>query len=144
MMAHRYRHENFLSHVIPFHHLMLLFISYYSRTCLLGHLYSGYSSIQGHKIWSRKNVHIIFVFVTSIEGIPLFRGKGHFSWVPKPRFNLHSRDTWPQKSLRYTCSSYGPWFSLWMLSSKFLFLLSAKSGKRLKIKRKISMAYKKR
>ena len=74
MMAHRYRHENFLSHVIPFHHLMLLFISYYSRTCLLGHLYSGYSSIQGHKIWSRKNVHIIFVFVTSIEGIPLYSG----------------------------------------------------------------------
>ena len=32
-----------------------------------------------HKIWSWKNVHIIFVqSVSSIEGTPLFRGKGHF------------------------------------------------------------------
>ena len=32
-----------------------------------GHLMD--TSISGrHKIWSRKNVHIIFVFVTSIEG----------------------------------------------------------------------------
>ena len=33
------------------------------------------------KIWSRKNVHIIFVFVISTD--PLFRRKGHFFWVPK-------------------------------------------------------------
>ena len=26
------------------------------------------------------------------EGIPLFRGKGHFFWAPKPQFNLHSGD----------------------------------------------------
>ena len=39
------------------------------------------------KLRSRKNVDMIFVFVTSIEGTPLFRGKGHFFWVPKPRFN---------------------------------------------------------
>ena len=42
---------------------------------------------KGHKLRSRKNVHMIFVFVTSIEETPLFRGKGHFFWVPKPRFN---------------------------------------------------------
>jgi len=48
---------------------------------------------RGHKIWSRKNVDIIFVSVTSIEGIPLLRGKGHFLWVPKPRLNLHLGDT---------------------------------------------------
>lgn len=41
-------------------------------------------------IWSRKNVDIIFVFV---EGKPQFRGKERFSWVPKPEFNLLSRDT---------------------------------------------------
>ena len=46
-----------------------------------GHLYSGDTSVQGHKIWSQKNVDIIFVFATSIEGTPLFRGKGHFFWV---------------------------------------------------------------
>ena len=27
--------------------------------------------------------YIFFVFVTSIEGTPLFTGKGHFFWVPK-------------------------------------------------------------
>ena len=48
---------------------------------------------RGHKIWSRKNVHLIVVFVTSIEGTPLFRGKGHLFWVLKPGFNLHSGDT---------------------------------------------------
>ena len=38
-----------------------------------GYLHSG------DKIWrSRKNVHIIFVFVTSIQG------KGHFFWIPRP------------------------------------------------------------
>ena len=38
-----------------------------------GHLHSGV-----HKLWPWKNVDIIFVSVTSVEGIPLFRGKGHF------------------------------------------------------------------
>ena len=53
------------------------------------------TSIQGtptfreHKIWPRKNVYIMFVFVTSIEGTPLFRGKGHFflgsdTWIYPP------------------------------------------------------------
>ena len=36
-----------------------------------------------------------------------------------------------------TCCSCGQWFSLWILSSKFLLLLSAKSGKKLKMKRKL-------
>ena len=44
------------------------------------------------KIWSRKNVHIIFVVIAAIEETPLSRPgtKGHFCWVPKPWFNLHS------------------------------------------------------
>ena len=46
-----------------------------------------------HKIWSRKNVHIFFVSVTSIEGTPIFSGKGHIFGVPKPGFNLHYGDT---------------------------------------------------
>ena len=49
---------------------------------------------RGHKIWSPKNVHTMFVFVMSIEGtLPLFRGKGHFFWVLKPGFNFHSGET---------------------------------------------------
>ena len=49
---------------------------------------------RGHKIWSLKNVHIIFVFPMSIEGtLPLFRGKRHFFWVLKPGFNFHSGET---------------------------------------------------
>ena len=34
--------------------------------------------IQGHEIWSQKNANIIFVSITSIEGTPLFKEKGHF------------------------------------------------------------------
>ena len=41
----------------------------------------GTPPFRGHKIWSRKNVHVIFVFVTSIEGTPLFRGKAQLSLV---------------------------------------------------------------
>ena len=42
-----------------------------------GHLYSGDTSVQGHKIWSQKNVDIIFVFATSIQGKGiLFLGPG--------------------------------------------------------------------
>ena len=46
---------------------------------------AGTPSFRGHKIWSRQNLHIIFVFVTSFERTPLFRGKGHFFWAPKPQ-----------------------------------------------------------
>jgi len=58
--------------------------------------------IRGHKIWSRKNVHIIFVLVTSDAGTALFRGQGRFVWVPKPKFNLHSGDTLAINKLQTT------------------------------------------
>ena len=54
--------------------------------------YSGTPLFKGHlhsrntKIWCRKNVHIIFVTVTSIERTPLFRGKGHFCGSQSPGF----------------------------------------------------------
>ena len=53
----------------------------YSGTSPLGHLYS-----RDTKIWCRKNVHIIFVTVTSIERTRLFRGKGHFCGSQRPGF----------------------------------------------------------
>ena len=58
----------------------------YSGTSPLGHL----CPFGGHKIWKRTNILIIFWSVTSVERTPLFRGRGHFSWVPNPRFNLHA------------------------------------------------------
>ena len=53
-----------------------------------------------YKVWSWKNVHIMFV--TSIKGTPVFRKKGHLFWVLKPRFNLHSGDTLGHKKLLTT------------------------------------------
>ena len=54
-----------------------IYDAYHSGTYPLGHLYSRDTSIQrGHNIWSPKNVHVIFVFVSSIEGTPLFMGEG--------------------------------------------------------------------
>ena len=50
----------------------------------LGHLHSKDTT------WSWKNVHIIFVLVASLEGAPLFRGKGQFFWVLNSTFNPHS------------------------------------------------------
>ena len=35
----------------------------------------GTPPFRGHKIWSLKNVQIIFIFVTPVEETPLFRGK---------------------------------------------------------------------
>ena len=40
--------------------------------------------IQGQEIWSQKNTNIIFVSITSTEGTPLFKEKGHF-FGPKTR-----------------------------------------------------------
>ena len=61
-------------------------------------LYKGWHLHSGDKIWSWKNVHIMFV--TSIKRTSLFRKKGHFSLVLKPGFNLHSGDTlWLKKWL---------------------------------------------
>ena len=48
------------------------------------------------KIWSWKNVQIIFVSVTSIAGTPQFRGREHFFWVPKHGFNLNLGDYTPE------------------------------------------------
>ena len=45
----------------------------------------GTPPFRGHKIWSGKNVHIIFIFVTSIEGTPLFKGKGTLFLEPPSR-----------------------------------------------------------
>ena len=45
-------------------------------------------------MWSGKNVHLIILFVNSIEGKLLFREGDFFFWVPKPGSNLHAgRDT---------------------------------------------------
>ena len=53
----------------------------------------GTPPFSGHKIiLSLKNVHIIFVPITPIEGTPLFRGKRHSFRVSKPGFNLLSVD----------------------------------------------------
>ena len=57
------------------------------------HLYSGTPIFKGHKMWSRKNVHVILGTAISIERTPLITAKGHFFWVLKPGFNLHSGDT---------------------------------------------------
>ena len=40
------------------------------------------------KLWMlpKKNFHIIFVSITSIEGTPLFKEKGQFFWSLKTRF----------------------------------------------------------
>ena len=59
----------------------------------------GTPLLRGHKLWSRKNAHIIFLCVTSIERTPLFREKKHFFWVQKPKFNLHSEDTLALKTV---------------------------------------------
>ena len=47
----------------------------------LRHLYSSNTSIWGTQNLVPEKCSHISVFVTSIEGKPLFRGKGHFFWV---------------------------------------------------------------
>ena len=65
-----------------------------SGTSPLGSLYSWDTSIQGtQNLVPEKSFHIIFECVTAIEGTPLFRGKEHIFWVPKPGFDPHSGDT---------------------------------------------------
>ena len=58
----------------------------------------GTPPFRGHKNWYRKNVHIIIASVSFIEETPLFRGKGHVFWVPKPWFDLHLGDTLAPKT----------------------------------------------
>ena len=52
----------------------------YSVTSLLGYstAFQGTPPFRGHKIWSRRNVQIIFVFVISIEGTPLSKERDTF------------------------------------------------------------------
>ena len=59
-------------------------------------LFKGYSSIQGtqnSQMWSQKNVRIIIVSITSIEGIPGYSGKGTCFLGPRtpgyPPFRAH-------------------------------------------------------
>ena len=54
----------------------------FGTTLFKGHLHSG----------DTKNVHRSFVCVTSIEGTPQSRGKGHFFLDRKPG-NLQSEDS---------------------------------------------------
>ena len=86
--------------IIPFKSLLKPFANNREKSQHTKPYYDWFTNIQwnlsfgtplfsGNKIWSRKTVHTTFVFVTSIEGTPLFRGKGHFLRVPKPGFNLH-------------------------------------------------------
>ena len=54
----------------------------------------GLLLIEGKIQWSPRKMFtdITFLFVTSFEGTSLFWGKEHFFWIPKPGFNLYSRD----------------------------------------------------
>ena len=67
-------------------HLFFIDLNIYSGTFPLGQLYSGDINL------FRKNVHIIFICCLFIKKTPLFRGKEHSFWVPKPTFNLHLRE----------------------------------------------------
>lgn len=60
----------------------------------------GTPLFRGNKIWSLKNVNIIFVSVTSTGGIFLFKEKGPFFWVPQLKgTHQHSKSDRPQKAL---------------------------------------------
>ena len=96
--------------------------------------YSG-TSIQGtppfrrHKIWSRKNVHIIFVSVTSIEGTAhLYSEKTEKrdTFSGYPTFILHSGGTlalkkWLRKSLNFTLTYHNDAFRNWKISIKSMY-----------------------
>ena len=88
--------------------------------------FEGTSPFRGHKIWSRRNVHIIFVSVTSIEGTPLFRGKGRILRVPKRGFNLHSGDTLAIKKW-LSLSAHDECFQKWINSLKSMYCTSGNS-----------------
>ena len=60
-----------------------------SDTCI-----QGTPPFRGHKIWSRKNTHTILICIFYLHWRDrLFIEKGHFFFVPEPRFNLHLGDT---------------------------------------------------
>ena len=58
--------------------IVILWNLSFATPLLNGHLYSG-----DRTFGSEKKVYITFVSVTFIEGIPLFRVKGHLFWVPE-------------------------------------------------------------
>ena len=62
--------------------------SVHSGTSPLGQLHS-----RDTKFGPGKCSHSLCILLYSIEGTPLFRGKGHFFWVLKLGFNLHPGDT---------------------------------------------------
>ena len=79
------------SAVCPFMflHISYLYSSKNSGTFSQGHLYLRDTSIQGsQKISPEKRPHKIFASFTSVEETPLFRGKRHVFWVPKPWFDI--------------------------------------------------------
>ena len=64
----------------------------YSGTSPLGHFYLRDTSIKGtQNLLTEKCSHNLCI--CDLYSTSLFRGKGHFFWVPKPRLNLHSGDT---------------------------------------------------
>ena len=63
--------------------IVILWNLSFATPLLNGHLYAGDTAFG-----PVKKVHITFVSVTSIEGIPLFRGKGHLFWVPEDTSTL--------------------------------------------------------
>ena len=61
-----------------------------------GKIYSGTFPLGQRDIsikGSQRNDQVLFVFVSSVKGTSLFRGKDHFFWVGKLNFNLLSGDT---------------------------------------------------
>ena len=51
-------------------------------------LYSGDAKFDPGKIFTT-----CLYLLLLLKGLPLFRGKGHFFWVPKPEINFHSEGT---------------------------------------------------
>ena len=60
-----------------------------SRTVYpLGHLYSSRdTTIKGTQdlVPAKSSYNLCICYITSFERTPLFRGKGHFFWAPKPQ-----------------------------------------------------------
>ena len=67
-------------------HLFFIDLNIYSGTFPLGHLYSGDINLV-----PEKRPHNLYV-TSLLKKTPLFRGKEHSFWVPKPTFNLHFRE----------------------------------------------------
>lgn len=63
------------------YNVILLTISFLLRKLVTveSNLSFGTPLFRRHKLWTRRNVHIIFLSVTSIEGTPVFRERDTFS-----------------------------------------------------------------